>query len=112
MTAPIRTLSGGNQQKVVLSRALCAGGRVLVCDEPTAGVDIGARGEIYAALATLAREGYGIVVSSSDMLELLGLCHRITVMREGRLVADLGAQQASEEELTRAQLPEGSPMAA
>ena len=107
-SAPIRTLSGGNQQKVVISRVLCAGTRVLVCDEPTAGVDIGARGEIYHALCDLAAEGFGVVVSSSDMLELLGLCHRITVMREGRLALELAADEASEESLMRAQLPEVS----
>jgi ABC-type sugar transport system ATPase subunit len=107
-SAPIRTLSGGNQQKVVLSRALCADARVLVCDEPTAGVDIGARGEIYQALAGLASQGMGLVVSSSDMLELLGLCHRICVMREGRLVADMRSERASEETLMRALLPDGS----
>jgi ABC-type sugar transport system ATPase subunit len=107
-SAPIRTLSGGNQQKVVLSRVLCAGTRVLVCDEPTAGVDIGARGEIYHALAGLAAQGFGVVVSSSDMLELLGLCHRITVMREGRPALELTAEEASEEALMRAQLPEVS----
>ena len=112
VSAPIRTLSGGNQQKVVLSRVLCAGTRVLVCDEPTAGVNIGARGEIYAAIADLASDGYGVVVSSSDMLELLGLCHRITVMREGRLAAELPAEGASEEALMRAQLPEASAAAA
>jgi rhamnose transport system ATP-binding protein len=109
--APIRSLSGGNQQKVVLSRALCAGTRVLVCDEPTAGVDVGARGEIYQALATLAAEGMGVVVSSSDMLELLGLCHRIVVMREGRVATEMPAETATEEALMRAQLPERSPMA-
>ncbi|HET6691778.1 MAG TPA: ATP-binding cassette domain-containing protein, partial [Miltoncostaeaceae bacterium] len=112
VSAPIRTLSGGNQQKVVLSRVLCAGTRVLVCDEPTAGVDIGARGEIYAAIADLASEGYGVVVSSSDMLELLGLCHRIVVMRQGRLAAEFPAERASEEALMRAQLPEASAAAA
>ncbi|MGD9734695.1 MAG: sugar ABC transporter ATP-binding protein [Solirubrobacterales bacterium] len=105
-SAPIRTLSGGNQQKVVLSRVLCAGTRVLVCDEPTAGVDIGARGEIYHALSGLAADGHGVVVSSSDMLELLGLCHRIVVMREGRPALEIPADGASEEVLMRAQLPE------
>lgn len=104
---PIRTLSGGNQQKVVLARVLCAGARILVCDEPTAGVDVGAREDIYVHFGALATEGMAIVVSSSDMLELLGLCHRIVVMREGRAVAELDAAATTEEELMRAQLPEG-----
>ena len=99
------TLSGGNQQKVVLGRALAAGSEVLVCDEPTAGIDVGARAEIYALLAQLAAEGTGIVVVSSDVMELMGLCHRILVVREGRVVAEFGHGSTSEEELVRAQLP-------
>ena len=106
LDVPIRTLSGGNQQKVVLARVLCAGTRVLVCDEPTAGVDVGAREEIYALLGQLAADGMAIVASSSDMLELLGLCHRIVVMREGRLVAEFDPTVTDEEALMRAQLPE------
>jgi ribose transport system ATP-binding protein len=103
--APIWTLSGGNQQKVVLGRALAAGSDVLVCDEPTAGIDVGARAEIYALLAQLAAEGTGIIVVSSDVLELMGLCHRILVVREGRVVAEFGHDSTNEEELVRAQLP-------
>jgi ABC-type sugar transport system ATPase subunit len=103
--APIRSLSGGNQQKVILARALAAGSRVLICDEPTAGVDVGARTEIYSILAELATRGAGIVVVSSDMLELLGLCHRIVVLTEGKVVAEFAHGAVSEEELVRAQLP-------
>lgn len=102
---PISTLSGGNQQKVILGRALCAGAHVLVCDEPTAGVDIGARGEIYAHLARLAQEGMAVVVSSSEMPELMGLCHRIVVIREGAISLDAPSVEVSEEDLMRAQLP-------
>ena len=91
---------------MVLARVLCAGTRVLVCDEPTAGVDVGAREEIYALLGQLAADGMAIVASSSDMLELLGLCHRIVVMREGRLVAEFDPTVTDEEALMRAQLPE------
>jgi ABC-type sugar transport system ATPase subunit len=105
LEAPIRTLSGGNQQKVVLGRVLFAGSDVLVCDEPTAGVDVGARAEIYAVLAELAAQGAAIVVVSSDVLELIGLCHRIVVMREGRVVAEFAHGSVNEEELVRAQLP-------
>jgi ribose transport system ATP-binding protein len=103
--APILTLSGGNQQKVVLGRVLVVGGEVLVCDEPTAGVDVGARAEIYEILVELARQGAAIVVVSSDALELMGLCHRILVMREGRIVHEFRHGSVSEEELVRAQLP-------
>ncbi len=103
--APILTLSGGNQQKVVLARVLIVGSDVLICDEPTAGVDVGARAEIYAILAELATQGAAIVVVSSDVLELMGLCHRILVMREGRIVHEFHQGSASEEELVRAQLP-------
>jgi ABC-type sugar transport system ATPase subunit len=103
--APIWTLSGGNQQKVVLGRALAAGSDVLVCDEPTAGIDVGARAEIYTLLGQLAAAGTGILVVSSDVMELMGLCHRILVVREGRVVAEFGHGSTSEEELVRAQLP-------
>jgi ABC-type sugar transport system ATPase subunit len=103
--APILTLSGGNQPKVVLGRVLVAGTGVLVCDEPTAGVDVGARAEIYAIIVQLAEQGSAVVVVSSDVLELMGLCHRILVLREGRLVAEFSHGSVSEEELVRAQLP-------
>ncbi len=103
--APILTLSGGNQQKVVLGRVLVVGSDVLVCDEPTAGVDVGARAEIYEILVELAEQGAAIVVVSSDVLELMGLCHRILVMREGRIVREFRQGSVSEEELVRAQLP-------
>jgi ABC-type sugar transport system ATPase subunit len=103
--APIGSLSGGNQQKVVLGRVLVVGSDVLVCDEPTAGVDVGARAEIYEILAELASGGAAIVVVSSDVLELMGLCHRILVLREGRIVHEFLQGSASEEELVRAQLP-------
>ena len=103
--APIWTLSGGNQQKVVLGRMLAADVKVLVCDEPTAGVDVGARSEIYFSLAEVAAQGSAIVLVSSDVLELLGLCHRIVVLCEGRAVVDFPHGTVSEEELVRAQLP-------
>lgn len=101
----ILTLSGGNQQKVVLARALAARASVLVCDEPTAGVDVGARGDIYARFADLAHDGLGVVLSSSDMLELIGMCHRIVVVCEGRVVDVVLGAEATEERLLAAQLP-------
>lgn len=105
LRAPIWTLSGGNQQKVVLGRVLAAQVDVVVCDEPTAGVDVGARAEIYGLLAELAAQGTAIVLVSSDVLELMGLCHRIIVMRDGRIVEEFNHGAVSEEELVRAQLP-------
>lgn len=102
----ILTLSGGNQQKAVLSRAIVAESKVLVCDEPTAGVDVGARADIYGRFAQLATAGLGIVLSSSDMVELIGMCHRIVVIREGRVSEIVPASEATEERLIAAQLPQ------
>ncbi len=83
---PVRTLSGGNQQKVVLARWLMRDCRVLLLDEPTRGVDVGARSEIYALIRSLAARGVAVVVVSSEMEEVLGLADRILVVREGRIV--------------------------
>ncbi len=105
VTANILTLSGGNQQKVVLARGVAARSKVMVCDEPTAGVDVGARGDIYRQFAELARQGLAIVLSSSDMLELIGMCHRIVVICEGRITAVVPGHEATEERLLAAQLP-------
>ena len=83
-----RRLSGGNQQKVVLAKEILGNPRLLLLDEPTRGVDVGAKGEIYARLRELAAQGLGILVASSEMPELIGLCDRIVVLREGRNVAE------------------------
>ena len=91
------TLSGGNQQKVVLSRALFADPKVLVLDEPTRGIDVGAKYEIYRIVNDLAAAGTGILMISSEMPELLGMCDRIYVMNEGRLVGELPAAEATQE---------------
>jgi ribose transport system ATP-binding protein len=82
----VRTLSGGNQQKVVLGRWLLRGCRVLLLDEPSRGVDVGARSEIYALIRRLADEGVAVVVVSSEIPEVLGLADRVLVLREGRVV--------------------------
>src|SRR6478752_6702468 len=84
----VGNLSGGNQQKVVLAKEVLAQPRLLLLDEPTRGVDVGAKGEIYARLRELAAQGLGILVASSEMPELIGLCDRIVVLREGRNVAE------------------------
>ena len=85
-TAPVRTLSGGNQQKAVLARWLLRGCRVLLLDEPTRGVDVGARAELYAVIRRLADEGLAVLLVSSEVPEVLGLADRVLVLREGRVV--------------------------
>ena len=97
----VRELSGGNQQKVVLARWLLRQCKVLLLDEPTRGVDVGAKAEIYKVIADLAREGLGVVVVSSELSELAGFCTRVLVMREGRLVAEVAGDEATELELLR-----------
>ncbi len=91
----VGALSGGNQQKVLLARLLETGPRVLFLDEPTRGVDIGAKSEIYRLIDELARAGLGVVVISSEMAEIIGVCDRTLVMREGRLVGEIANRGAS-----------------
>jgi simple sugar transport system ATP-binding protein/ribose transport system ATP-binding protein len=95
-TAPVRALSGGNQQKVLFARTLLCGPRVLIADEPTRGVDVGAKRAIYDILAELAAEGLGVIVISSELEEILGLSHRVLVMRRGRIVAELEDEAMTE----------------
>lgn len=92
-------LSGGNQQKVVLSKWLFAEPQVLILDEPTRGIDVGAKFEIYGIMNRLADEGRGVLMISSEMPELLGMCDRIYVMNEGALVGELAAAEASQERI-------------
>ncbi len=96
---PMRTLSGGNQQKALLARSLLAPLRVLVLDEPTRGVDVGARAEIYRIVRDLVSEGLAVLMISSELEELLGMCDRIAVMREGRTTGVLDAAEASQERI-------------
>ena len=95
-------LSGGNQQKVVLSKWLFSDPEVLILDEPTRGIDVGAKYEIYTIINELAAEGKGVLMISSEMPELLGNCDRIYVMNEGRIVAELSKGEASQESIMRA----------
>ena len=94
-------LSGGNQQKVVLSKWLFSQPEVLILDEPTRGIDVGAKYEIYSIINALADDGKAVIVISSEMPELLGLCDRIHVMNEGSLVGELEAKDASQESIMR-----------
>jgi len=100
-------LSGGNQQKVVLSKWLFTNPEVLILDEPTRGIDVGAKYEIYTIINQLAAEGKGILMISSEMPELLGTCDRIYVMNAGRLVAELSKTEASQESIMRAIMRSG-----
>jgi ABC-type sugar transport system ATPase subunit len=95
----IATLSGGNQQKVVLAKWLLAEAKLLVLDEPTRGVDVAARRDLYDVIGRLADEGRGVLLISSDLPEILGLCQRVLVMREGRIVGRFDRAEASEERL-------------
>ncbi len=94
--APAGSLSGGNQQKLLFARTLLVGPRVLIADEPTRGVDVGAKRAIYELLAALAGRGLGVLLISSDVEEILGLAHRVLVMRAGRITAELSGEAATE----------------
>ncbi|PST17350.1 sugar ABC transporter ATP-binding protein [Mesorhizobium plurifarium] len=98
---PASSLSGGNQQKVVLAKWFHADGDILIFDEPTRGVDVGAKTEIYSLIKALAAEGRAILVISSEHLELFGLCDRILVMREGQITGELGPDDYTEEKLLK-----------
>jgi ribose transport system ATP-binding protein len=92
----VSNLSGGNQQKVALSKWLLSGARVLVLDEPTRGVDVGSRQEIYQIIRELAAEGVAILIVSSDLPEILTICERVIIMHEGRVTGTLSASELSE----------------
>jgi rhamnose transport system ATP-binding protein len=94
-STPVKNLSGGNQQKVALARWLLTKPRILILDEPTQGIDVGAKAEIYHLMVRLAKEGMGVLMISSDMLEILGLSDRILVMAGGTLAGTLTREQAT-----------------
>ena len=95
----IRTLSGGNQQKVILGRWLLTGPEILMLDEPTRGIDVGAKFEIYQLIADLAKKGKAIIIVSSELPELIGICDRICVMSGGELVGEVDAKSTTQEEI-------------
>jgi ABC-type sugar transport system ATPase subunit len=94
--APASSLSGGNQQKLLFARSLLRAPKVLIADEPTRGVDVGAKRAIYELLATLTADGLGVLLISSDVEEILGLAHRVLVMRGGRVAAELTGEDVTE----------------
>ncbi|MBV9604434.1 MAG: ATP-binding cassette domain-containing protein, partial [Solirubrobacterales bacterium] len=97
----VEALSGGNQQKVVLARAMLSSPRLILADEPTQGVDVGARVEIYRILRAIADSGVPVLISSSDGLELEGLCDRVVVFSRGAVVGELAGERVSEEQIAR-----------
>jgi ribose transport system ATP-binding protein len=108
------TLSGGNQQKVVLARWLCRDLKVLILDNPTRGVDAGAKEEIYAIIRELSERGVAILLISDELLELIGLSHRIAIMRHGRITVILDAaphDKPSEQQLIELMLTDSPPVA-
>jgi ribose transport system ATP-binding protein len=101
----IETLSGGNQQKVVIAKWLATGPRILLLDEPTRGIDVGARQEIYGIIEKLASDGMGIIVVSSDLPEILSITDRIIVLSESRMTASFDREEATEESVMKAAIP-------
>jgi ABC-type sugar transport system ATPase subunit len=99
---PVRSLSGGNQQKIVFARCLAADCRVLLVDEPTRGVDVGAKREIHDLIRRLAAQGTAVLLVSSDLPELLALADRVIVLRQGRIVAELPGEAATPDAVLRA----------
>jgi putative multiple sugar transport system ATP-binding protein len=97
--APVGKLSGGNQQKVVLAKWLMTEPEVLILDEPTRGIDVGAKFEIYTIINRMVAEGKGVLVISSELPELLGICDRIYTLAFGRITGELPAAEATQERL-------------
>jgi len=102
---PVDQLSGGNQQKVVIARSLLAGPTVLILDEPTRGIDVGAKAEVHALVGQLARQGKAIILVSSELAEVLALSDRVLVMREGSVVAELDPSHTTQEEVWSHAMP-------
>jgi ribose transport system ATP-binding protein len=97
----VKNLSGGNQQKVVVGKWLTADTDILIFDEPTRGIDVGAKSEIYRLLNDLARQGKSIIMISSELPEILRMSHRIVVMCEGRITGELSSAEATQEKIIK-----------
>ncbi len=105
---PVGTLSGGNQQKVVLAKWLAMAPKVLIVDEPTRGIDVGTKAEVHRLMSALAAEGVAIVMVSSELPEVLGMADRVLVMREGRIVAEIPRADATEDAVMFAAMGQGA----
>ena len=105
---PASSLSGGNQQKVVVAKALGQEMKVVIMDEPTKGVDVGAKAEIYAIMGDLAKQGYAIILISSEMPEILGMADRILVMCNGRKTGELSRDEATQEAILELAMEKGT----
>jgi len=103
---PIRLFSGGNQQKAIIARWIAAGSQILLFDEPTRGIDVGAKAEIYGLIETLAAEGKSVIVVSSELPEILRLADRVLVMRQGRIAAELGRAELTEQAIVAHAVPQ------
>ena len=101
----VNQLSGGNQQKVVIARSLLAGPSIVILDEPTRGIDVGAKAEVYALIAQLAGQGKSIILVSSELPEVLALSDRLLVMRQGSVAAELDPSRTSQEEVLKHAMP-------
>jgi ribose transport system ATP-binding protein len=99
MEQSTRNLSGGNQQKVVLAKWMAVNPKVLILDEPTRGVDVGAKAEIYHLMHKMVQQGMAIIMISSELTEILGMSDRVVVMREGKMMGELGREEATEEKI-------------
>jgi rhamnose transport system ATP-binding protein len=99
LTHPVSGLSGGNQQKVVISKWLATGPRVLILDEPTRGVDVGAKAEVHRLISELASQGLAILMISSEMPEVLGMADRVLVMHEGMITSEMTRTEATQEKM-------------
>ncbi len=102
LSAEVTSLSGGNQQKVVLGRALLTKPKLLLLDEPTRGIDVGAKSQIASIMADLARSGYGVLFISSELAEVIAMADRVLVMAKGQITAEFAASEVTEEALVAA----------
>jgi inositol transport system ATP-binding protein len=101
LNTPVSALSGGNQQKVILAKWMMRNPGILIMDEPTRGIDVGAKREIFQLMGECLNEGMGIIMVSSEMIELINICDRIYVMQEGRIKGQLERKDFSQEEIIK-----------